>query len=100
MAGGQAPNRQEDLKEIKTRCSYPYLQMAIRPDGKVSLCCNDTKGAYTMGDLNKSSIVEVWHSDEYKKTRKIMMEFGRENFVLCKYCDTMSDVKKRGGEVK
>lgn len=96
--GGQAPNRQENLKRINTRCSYPYFQMVIRPDGKVSLCCNDAKGVYTMGNLNESSIIEVWHSDKYKEIRKLMMDSGRKELDLCRYCDTVGDVSERTGE--
>jgi len=95
--GGQAPNRIENLKKIKTRCSYPYLQMVIRPDGKVSLCCNDAKGVYTMGDLNESAIIDVWYSHNYKEIRQIMMDTGRKNLNLCQYCDTVGDVLQRAG---
>lgn len=27
--------------------------MVVRPDGKVSLCCNDALGTMTLGDLTK-----------------------------------------------
>lgn len=96
--GGQAPNRKGGSKRTKTRCSYPYLQMVIRPDGKVSLCCNDAKGVYTMGDLNESMITEIWYSNKYREIRKAMMKTGRRNLALCQYCDTVGDTIQREGK--
>ena len=62
--------------------------MVIRPDGKVSLCCNDALGHMTLGDLNESSVTEVWNGQGYKKIRKEMQMNGRKNLNLCKNCDS------------
>lgn len=61
----------------------------MRPDGKISLCCNDALGLYTLGDLNKQSIQEIWYSDEYMRIRREMKVNGRRNLKLCKNCDTI-----------
>lgn len=86
--GGQAPNKQT-IHKVRHRCRLPYKQLVIRPTGLVSLCCNDPFGKYTLGDLKKQSISEVWNSDEYKKIRKIMFFNGRKALKLCNKCDTM-----------
>ena len=38
--GGYAPNR-KNVAAIKASCLLPFFQMVVRPDGKLSLCCND-----------------------------------------------------------
>lgn len=83
---GNAPNRQDNLKTVPYLCHVPAVQFAIRPDGKVSLCCCDTYGEMTMGDLTKNSINEIWNSDTYKKLNKLMIK-GRNKIKICKYCD-------------
>lgn len=85
--GGQSPNK-KITKTISSKCVLPYKQMAVRPDGKVSLCgCADPLGKMTLGDLSQSSISQVWDSTEYRRIREIMKTKGRSGIALCKYCD-------------
>lgn len=85
--GGDAPNRKVKKEFTTERCVLPFEQMIIRPDGKVSLCCNDPYGKETLGDLNKQTMKEVWYGNEFKTIRKGLM-MGRGNIPHCKYCDT------------
>lgn len=84
--GGDAPNRKELISYKKDRCILPYRQLIIRPDGKVSLCCNDPLGKCTLGDLEKDSILEVWNNQRFRTVREALYK-GRENWLHCKYCD-------------
>lgn len=86
--GGQAPNNLKK-KIFHMPCVYPFEQMVIRPDGKVSLCCNDALGKWTMGDLKEQSLIEIWNSWEYREVRAKLMK-GRSEIELCRYCDTFS----------
>lgn len=85
--GGYAPNKKK-VRYQRTKCLLPYRQMVIRPDGKVSLCCNDALGKITLGDVSKDTIYDIWNSEEYKKIRNEMMINGRKNLTLCQRCDT------------
>ena len=87
--GGVAPNKKDGNYYIDTKCVLPFQQFNVRPDGKISLCCNDALGLYTLGDLNKQSIQEIWYSDEYMRIRREMKVNGRRNLKLCKNCDTI-----------
>ncbi len=84
--GGQSPNNQKK-KVYHMSCVLPYKQLVIRPDGKVSLCCNDSYGRYTLADLSKVTLQEAWYSEKYIKLRKAIRK-GRKNIALCRYCDT------------
>lgn len=87
--GGDAPNRKNLVSYGEDRCILPYKQLIIRPDGKVSLCCNDPLGKNTLGDLSKESIMDVWYNDRFKMVRKCLYE-GRKNWKHCEYCDVFS----------
>lgn len=86
--GGQAPNNQEK-RTFKMTCMLPFEQLIIRPDGKVSLCCNDALGKFTMGDCNEDKLIDIWHNNLYKKVRE-KLSVGRDGLELCQYCDTVS----------
>ncbi|WP_278774013.1 radical SAM/SPASM domain-containing protein [uncultured Brachyspira sp.] len=83
---GNSPNRQSSLKKVNYLCAIPYYQFIIRPDGKISLCCNDAWGEMTLGDLNKNEIEQIWNSNRYNSIRKKLLK-SRNNIKLCEYCD-------------
>jgi len=85
--GGQAPNR-ELIKISGITCLLPFQQFVVRPDGKVSLCCNDALGKYTLGDLYEETIIDVWYGKAYEKVRKKIYN-GRDNLPLCIGCDSL-----------
>lgn len=82
---GQAKNR-EEIKPLACSCDYPFTQFVIRPDGKVSLCCNDALGIMTLGDLNQQTITEIWNGETFQEIRKKLL-MGRKNIKLCSQCD-------------
>lgn len=87
--GGTAPNRKQVPDYGNDRCVLPFKQMVVRPDGKVSLCCNDAVGKYTLGDLNKESLLDIWFGAKFQMVRKSLYE-GRKEWGGCRYCDTFS----------
>ena len=87
--GGDAPNRSELVSYENATCMLPFRQMIVRPDGKVSLCCNDPLGKFTLGDLNKERIEDVWYGDKFNVIRRKIKD-GRKNIDKCKYCDVFT----------
>ena len=87
--GGDAPNRQNIGDYSGERCVLPFKQMIIRPDGKVSLCCNDAVGKYTLGDLTRERLLDIWYGPRFQMVRKSLYE-GRENWGNCSKCDNFS----------
>ncbi|NBJ91323.1 radical SAM/SPASM domain-containing protein [Parablautia muri] len=85
--GGQAPNK-KGTEGINELCLLPFRMMVIRPTGKVSLCCNDALGKYTLGDISQDKIIDIWNSTNYEQIRQEMLKNRRKNLKLCKNCDT------------
>jgi len=71
----------------KYTCFDPWQSMVINWDGTVSLCCVDFY-KYSMGDIHKENVVNIWNNDKYKNVRKFLrgeIEAGDVDFP-CKYC--------------
>lgn len=84
--GGNAPNK-HNTKSLKMSCILPFVQMIIRPDGKISLCSNDAYGQVTLGNANNQTLKEIWFGQEYVKLRALLSK-GRKNIDLCRFCDS------------
>lgn len=87
--GGNAPNRMDKVSYPNAKCVLPFKQLIIRPDGKVSLCCNDPLGCDTLADLNKEKILDAWYNPKFQRVRECLYK-GRENWEHCQYCDVFN----------
>lgn len=87
--GGQSPNKQDILPNTKPfGCFLPAFQFIIRPNGDVSLCCNDALGAVTLGNVGESGVEGVWYDEKYQALRGSVLE-SRHTLPICRHCDTM-----------
>ena len=84
--GGNAPNRNKTVDVSDYGCLLPFFQLIIRPDGKVSLCCNDALGENTLGDLNHQSLMDVWRGEEHMRIIEAISR-GRSSIKQCSNCD-------------
>ena len=84
---GQAKNR-KTVKTLSSPCVYPYMQLSIRSNGEVSMCCNDALGEETLGDTNKESLKDIWYGNKFKEIRQKML-INRNLNSICKKCDSI-----------
>ncbi len=87
--GGNAPNRDSGSAIYYSRCAYPFFQMVIRPDGKISLCCNDALGEVTLGDVSGQPLRDAWNSEKRLEIQNAMLK-GRDQIPLCSKCDNLN----------
>lgn len=92
--GGTAPNRKVRDPLYRSRCAYPWFQMVVRPDGKVSLCCNDALGRETIGDVAADGIRAAWEDQRRAEVQRLMMD-GRDRLDICRHCDNLAWAKPR-----
>jgi radical SAM protein with 4Fe4S-binding SPASM domain len=90
--GGTAPNKLPSdyssyVSYRKSSCVLPFLQMVVRPDGKISKCCQDALGQDTLGDVSKDSIMAVWRGEPFRYLRANLSCVGRASESLCRNCD-------------
>jgi cyclic pyranopterin phosphate synthase len=53
-------------------CTIPFLQLQLNPKGNVSACC--FSGEYKVGDVQTSTIAEIWNNDEMRRWRREFMD--------------------------
>ena len=94
--GGQSKNR-HNVYRVKSPCMLPFIQMIVRPDGKLSLCCNDALGKNTLGDLNSETLIDAWNNHNYRDIRE-KIAFGRQNVDFCRYCDNYASTNIKGND--
>jgi radical SAM protein with 4Fe4S-binding SPASM domain len=90
--GGTAPNKSPQHDRTyryyqSASCRYPFDQLVIRPDGKVSLCANDVYGRVTLGDAARDSLAGIWYGEDYRRLRAELSANGRRNLPVCNTCD-------------
>ncbi len=84
---GTAPNRRQTEKMPNSPCILPFTQIVVRPDGKISLCCNDALGQVTLGDATRETLMGIWTGERFSSIRQAMAEHGRTGLPLCRTCD-------------
>jgi len=92
--GGSAPNKSIDeyhdyMGLKKVGCVLPSVQFVVRPNGLVSLCCQDALGKVTMGSVVENSIKEIWRSKAFVGIRRNLMRDGRSSISQCSNCDAL-----------
>jgi radical SAM protein with 4Fe4S-binding SPASM domain len=85
--GGSAPNKPKIKKPSMTQCPLPFLQLIIRADSGVSLCCNDALGKMTLGNIKEQSIEEILTDKRRLEILELMRHQKRNDIELCKGCD-------------
>ena len=77
---GTSSGKRPDFK-----CTQPWQRLYIRGNGEVTACCAMFSRYLKLGDINSSSLYELWNSKAAKDLRKLHAE-GRyaENFICLK----------------
>lgn len=84
--GGLSPNNNKKSL-YNSPCLLPFVQMVIRPDGKISRCCQDVYGNETLGDVSKESIMKAFAGEKYNEYRESMLSGNRCKTEYCSECD-------------
>ena len=84
--GGIAPNKTKQNRFLSP-CTLPFFQMVVRPDGKISRCCQDAYGKMTCSDLSVETIQDAWTSPAFRTMRSKMIAEGRQGVKQCVSCD-------------
>src|SRR4051812_26378010 len=71
--------------DVNYPCYRPWLTFTVLWDGRVSLCCADFDGRTILGDLNTSTIRDIWNAEPYRLARRQHLESGGPD--ICRACD-------------
>lgn len=77
----------EGLAEpLRKMCVRPFRMFNINWKGDALLCCNDYDGDLELGNVNDSTLLELWNSDAMNRYRLSLNRRNR-NVKLCAQCD-------------
>ena len=68
------------------QCPTPWQRMAVAYDGKVHQCISDYAGMNIMGDVNRQSLYEIWHSGPFRELRRSFNRFRYLENGACRIC--------------
>lgn len=71
------------------KCKRVWEHLTVRADGTVGLCCRDWTNVYSMGNLVKENVLDVYNSKRFCKIRNAI-KTGVNYPTLCNYCKTDS----------
>ena len=72
------------------RCTMPFREMSFRYNGWVSLCCDDFRGEYPIGNIHDMDIEDIWNSPRFQAVRIKLFNYDREGFRPCDGCTNIS----------
>ncbi len=72
-----------NITNPKLYCDLPYAFMYIYSDGRVGPCCMDFPDRYLLGNINESTIEEIWNSIPILKLRKELKISPSETCLYC-----------------
>lgn len=89
--GNQLEGHSEGETEIERYsnipCISPWSSMIVLHSGKVPLCGVDYKPIFELGDLNDSTIAQVWTSKKFDEVREKHFSGKRNDIILCRGCN-------------
>lgn len=84
---GTNPDTYDGLPLIQKKiCAYPFYVMAVNADGSVSTCGNDWSHGTVVGNINKSSLSEIWNGESLYELRKLHLQGNRNKIRACAEC--------------
>lgn len=71
-------------------CFQPFKGLAVTPEGYVSACVLDYQRYLILGNLNNSTLKEIWSSGAYRAFRQRHIDGGLEG-LICHNCINNTD---------
>lgn len=87
-----------DLTFANGPCHRPLIRMLIRHDGEMCHCCEDTSGAFNLGNVYQSSLKELWFSERHVQIVENLIAGRREKYELCRNCPLPPTGRPADGE--
>lgn len=78
-------------KTLNQPCNYPSYNFFIDYNGDVLMCSHDWGKKNILGNLNNETILNIWTSDNAKKSRINLAQANRK-FSPCNVCDVKGDL--------
>ena len=78
-------------------CIFLWRSIMVDWDGTVFPCCVDTNSTIRLGNINDTSLHEIWNGKSIQNLRKIHAADRQKEIPLCRNCDMY--IPGRGGQL-
>ena len=85
--GGTAPNGRKLDAPLPLPCVLPFDEVVVTADGRVTICCQDHYFDAAVGNLNESSLRDIWYGKGFQELRKRLLNADRSANEFCRSCD-------------
>ncbi len=79
-------------KKNRKVCPDLFYTMAVNFNGLVSICCADWSFAALIGDVKKTSLIDIWNGKRLRQFRLLHLKGERKKIKACADCDVLSGV--------
>lgn len=83
LSGGE----REEARNKHFPCPQIWQRLMICWDGEVRVCCGDWYGELPIDNVKKTSVYNIWHSEELNRVRKLHSEGNFNKIPLCARCE-------------
>lgn len=67
-------------------CARPFREIIVTWNGDVTLCCDDWRKQYIIGNIHERTLPDLWQDPRYETARARLYHRDRD-FIPCRYCD-------------
>ena len=71
---------------VKEPCQYPFNSLAVNPDGSVVVCCVDWSRKTQVGNVAKTSLLEIWNGKQLRDLQLLHLAGRRCENDACRNC--------------
>ena len=70
----------------KKACPFPFYNLVVNADLRVTVCCVDWEKATTVGSLRDQSLAEIWRGQPLREFQLKHLRGERETIKACRSC--------------
>ncbi len=77
----------QKIENLKKVCPFPFMYLHINSDGTVAGCTLDWARKVLVGDVNMTTLIDVWNGEQMKHLRMRMLKGERDQIPMCDTCN-------------
>jgi hypothetical protein len=78
--------REDNAKEVRRPCLYPWERIVLNPRGHLAFCPADWTHGSTIIDYHTTTIHETWRGEFYRKLREAHLSNQFSDHGFCGQC--------------
>ncbi len=79
----------QEIKEVMI-CPYVFYSFSINSDGLASLCFLDWSRKLLIGNVNETSVLDIWNGKNIHAYQKMFLMKKRKEHLVCRECGQMT----------